>query len=719
MARTFYIAAAGNDGHDGLSPATAWQTVGKVNGFAQLAGDMFLFHGGDTFSGTTLGLTTSGTSFSSYGAGNATISVSAAQGCTGTNLSNISISNLNFVGAGGTTVAGVHLVYSSGASSNVILSGLSVSGFPSDGIDVDCRLGGTLTGVSILNCVSFNNTFGDTGKGSIAGIQIEGNYFGDDGSHYNIFNATIDHCVAHHNSGTSPPTSWAGTGIVIGKCNGGVISNCLVHDNGVNGFSNVGIFIVGDINCTATQCEAYNTFTTSGHDGIGFDIDGGCINCTIEYCYSHANNVGYSFFQYSDGHVSAWQNNTIRYCIAEANVSADFYINLAASTSMTGAQLYGNTMYSTSLLGMAFVGASGAMISGNVIDNILMNSGIPGAALLSVGAGLGVNFYGNDYYSLGSFSISWGANSYTSFAAWQAASGQELLSSGTNTLYQSNTFSTGYWAGDHTGISAVVDNATLAPDGTTTAASLTENLANSNHKIGNATTPIPVVNGVLTYTIYVKPAGRTWIWPFIGDGTFTNYISQYVNLSGAGSLGTVVTGGTGVISSVTVTPVANGFYKVTLTGTIGGATSAFIYMAFANGDTVQTYTGSGALAGYVWGASITAPLAPVIVGKSNDPQLKNPGNGGIVGGYAPPLPVAYQLQPTSPMLNAGLNMQALFGINPGQQDYYGNTLNTAKLSIGANCPSPFLAVKFDGINRSNQFAADVVPYIGGVFEDIG
>jgi len=48
VGRTFFISPTGNDANDGLSPATAWQTVGRVNGFVPniRPGDSFLFERG-------------------------------------------------------------------------------------------------------------------------------------------------------------------------------------------------------------------------------------------------------------------------------------------------------------------------------------------------------------------------------------------------------------------------------------------------------------------------------------------------------------------------------------------------------------------------------------------------------------------------------------------------------------------------------------------------
>jgi parallel beta-helix repeat protein len=53
-AKDHYVAATGNDANDGLTPATAWQSITKVNTFFKtaVAGDAILFKCGDTFYGS-------------------------------------------------------------------------------------------------------------------------------------------------------------------------------------------------------------------------------------------------------------------------------------------------------------------------------------------------------------------------------------------------------------------------------------------------------------------------------------------------------------------------------------------------------------------------------------------------------------------------------------------------------------------------------------------
>jgi len=50
-AATYYVRNGGDDSADGRSPATAWASLGKVNGYGFAAGDVVLLHEGDRFVG--------------------------------------------------------------------------------------------------------------------------------------------------------------------------------------------------------------------------------------------------------------------------------------------------------------------------------------------------------------------------------------------------------------------------------------------------------------------------------------------------------------------------------------------------------------------------------------------------------------------------------------------------------------------------------------------
>src|SRR5690348_4137511 len=77
--KTYYISIQGNDLNNGLSVATAWQTLTNINALSLKPGDKILLEGGDIFKGSiNLNQNDNGTDsnpivISSYGNGRATI----------------------------------------------------------------------------------------------------------------------------------------------------------------------------------------------------------------------------------------------------------------------------------------------------------------------------------------------------------------------------------------------------------------------------------------------------------------------------------------------------------------------------------------------------------------------------------------------------------------------------------------------------------------------
>ena len=71
---TYYVANAGSDSSDGLTQATAWKTIAKVNTQTFNLGDQILFNAGDTWRETLIvpssGASTNYITFSNYGIGN-------------------------------------------------------------------------------------------------------------------------------------------------------------------------------------------------------------------------------------------------------------------------------------------------------------------------------------------------------------------------------------------------------------------------------------------------------------------------------------------------------------------------------------------------------------------------------------------------------------------------------------------------------------------------
>jgi len=166
--------------------------------------------------------------------------------------------------------------------------------------------------------------------------------------------------------------------------------------------------------------------------------------------------------------------------------------------------------------------------------------------------------------------------------------------SSTNLLLQSEAFDSANW----TKFGGVVTaNAIASPDGNTTADLFAEDTTTGLHDMYQVVTGL---TGGATYTLslYVKPAGRGWIELQMQDN-LAWHNGQYYDLTN-GVLGAQPAGVT-----ATITPLANGWYRLTYTVTLSaGATSATIYIVLANGDGIDSYTGDGTSGVYLWGAQL-------------------------------------------------------------------------------------------------------------------
>ena len=77
----------------------------------------------------------------------------------------------------------------------------------------------------------------------------------------------------------------------------------------------MGIWCYDSTAVTIQKCESHNNLSAGG-DGDGFDIDGGCTNCIIQYCHAHGNkDTGSRCFNTRGADL---QRNIIR-CISEGD----------------------------------------------------------------------------------------------------------------------------------------------------------------------------------------------------------------------------------------------------------------------------------------------------------------------------------------------------------------------------------------------------------------
>jgi hypothetical protein len=182
----------------------------------------------------------------------------------------------------------------------------------------------------------------------------------------------------------------------------------------------------------------------------------------------------------------------------------------------------------------------------------------------------------------------------------------------TNLNLQSQALSNATWTDNHV---TVTTNATTAPDGTTTAEAInTANLGATVYSIFNASPPTIVSGSNYTLTHYVKAGALSNVYL-----TFSNnpghFIAAAYNLSGAGSVGQTAVGATsGTIVSTSITALANGWYRLQMTGSIL-QTAGFWEIGLCASSTGNTFSSTGEIsvnvantpnAVFGWGAQLEA-----------------------------------------------------------------------------------------------------------------
>ncbi len=327
--KAYYVSPSGNDTNDGLSPATAWQTITKVNSFGFIGGDTILFEGEKSFTGRIVckgGTAGNRITYGSYGSGRATI--------IGNNLDSIDVTNISYVTVRDLICQGInHTLDYWGAPGISITAGYSTAGYDATNISfINLKVDGFASWHGIA-------TYTEDATCSISNVLIEGCEVSgcmngividkpDAGTVASNINFVIRNCKVYNNFGSyNYSTNWTGSGIVMLFCTNSVIEECEAYGNGWNNGSAFGgphgIWVAESSGCTIRNCESHHngTGTVGGRriDGGGFDIDGGCQNCVIEYCYSHDNaGCGYALFEYGSPR-AAFTGNVIRYCISVAD----------------------------------------------------------------------------------------------------------------------------------------------------------------------------------------------------------------------------------------------------------------------------------------------------------------------------------------------------------------------------------------------------------------
>ena len=228
-----------------------------------------------------------------------------------------------------------------------------------------------------------------------------------------------------------------GSGIVLSQIDSSIIERCVAYNTGTANSAcggPGGIWVWAANAITIQYCESHHNSsgTSTGCDGLGFDLDGGVTNSIIQYCYAHDNDgAGYLLGNFAGAR--PWGNNILRYCIsvndAKTNNSA-VTLFTAPSTTWNGLKLYNNTIYVSpssknkySTFGAFQMTDYGTNMSGvECYNNIFYTSGgLPLVTVPNTFVAQTPKFIGNLYYTNGEpFSITYGSK-YTSLTDFRSA----------------------------------------------------------------------------------------------------------------------------------------------------------------------------------------------------------------------------------------------------------------------------------------------------------
>ena len=442
----YFLNPDGDDSAPGTSQEKAWKTIHKINSTKFKPGDKILFQGGRTFIGSlNFDITDSGTAenpvtLASYGKGRATVNSGSEFGLYAKNTSGFVVKDLIFTGAGADVDKRFSGIYfftdlDTKKPEYIRIDNVEVSGYRRDGIGIRAETRGSsgFRDVRITNSKVHDN--GNNGIAS-SGPKPPGDW-----GHKNFY---IGNCRVYNNRGISGKRGHTGNGIVISSVDGATIEFCTAYNNGEfcddpDSGGPIGIWAWDAKKVIIQFCESYNNKTGNKADGGGFDLDGGCVDCIMQYNYSHDNyGAGYGLYQYSGAR--EFKNNIVRYNISQNDGLKNRHggIDLWSTNSSGGiqnTQIYNNTIYVSADTNGAAIGdlpevkdkRISYVYDTQVYNNIII--GEPGKKLVDIPDPKSRwTFKNNCYWTYGGdIQITWGDKTYTSLQQWRQDTGQEQL----------------------------------------------------------------------------------------------------------------------------------------------------------------------------------------------------------------------------------------------------------------------------------------------------
>jgi hypothetical protein len=320
--RSFYVdSEAGDDAATGMAPGQAWKSFGPAHARVFEPGDALLLKRGGTWK-ESLHPRGNGTdrhwiALGAYGKGPRPRIRSAdgwavhLQDASYWQVQDLDLSTQNQDKEGGFRA---QVTGRSGQPRGLRLSNLVAWDTAGQGILVegDWDKAENYDDVVVENCLTSFNRFG--------GIEVAGTH--QKGSH----NFVIRNCTAYGNDESG--------GIYFNSGQNALIENCRCYGNAF-----LNLWIWNCVNVTIRNCE-----TARGHTGDergGFDVDYSCNACTVESCYSHANE-GYGFMLMGAGHNLVMAPTEDHYNLMRSCVAAEDQMPVWVIETFDEGRVYGN-----------------------------------------------------------------------------------------------------------------------------------------------------------------------------------------------------------------------------------------------------------------------------------------------------------------------------------------------------------------------------------------
>lgn len=318
-ATDYYVSSSkGRDSNSGTNIESPIASLGGVNALKVKPGDKILFRSGDRFEGM-LELNIQGTqdnpvTISCYGDGPLPVLDGSGKEAAIRlyNAAHITVKQLKITNWKGTF--GIYLTgESAGEMGGLVFEALDIHrvGYETTTVTNPSKSNGGLCGrikkgdkPSWWNGLTIRNVYvHDVGScGITLGGDVKLYQTDSDDPYYKPHrNVKIEHCRID---------SIVRDGIWIRQCEGALIEYCEVSRTGMNAISN-GFWFWDCIGSVMQYNEGWECGSPRGNDGAPFSIDNHCLECIIQYNYSHDNEgPGYMIFgREGDGFRNIIRNN--------------------------------------------------------------------------------------------------------------------------------------------------------------------------------------------------------------------------------------------------------------------------------------------------------------------------------------------------------------------------------------------------------------------------